>query len=152
MNKIHINNDDNYATPPSFYKELNERFSFDFDPCPYNEGKIENDGLQMEWGLSNFVNPPYSKKLKEAFVKKGVEEMKKGKLCVFLIPVSTSTKLFHDIILPNATSIEFVKGRIKFGKMDGTGNFYIPSNKHGRQSSGTKDSMVVVFDGRINEQ
>ena len=39
MKKIHINNDDNYATPPKLYKELNKRFNFDFDPCPYNENK-----------------------------------------------------------------------------------------------------------------
>lgn len=40
-----------------------------------------------------------------------------------LIPVSTSTKLFHDYIKPNATSIEFIKGRIKFGKLDKDGIF-----------------------------
>ena len=74
--------------------------------------------------------------------------MKKGKLCVFLIPVSTSTKLFHEIIKPNATSIEFVKGRIKFGKIDKNGNFYLPLNKKGKTQSGTKDSMIVIFDGR----
>lgn len=149
MKKIHINNDDNYATPPKFYKILNESFNFDFDPCPYNEGEILVDGLKIDWGKSNFVNPPYSRKLKEEFIKKGIEEMKKGKLSVFLIPVSTSTKLFHDFILPNATKIEFIRGRIKFGKIDQKGNFYFPLNKHGKIQSGTKDSMLVIFDGRI---
>lgn len=143
--KIHINNDDNYATPPWLYDELNKKYQFDFDPCPYNEGEIINDGLKTEWGNSNFVNPPYSQKLKEAFVIKGIEESKKGKICVFLIPVSTSTKLFHEWIKPNATEIIFVKGRIKFGKLDSNGSFYIPLNKHGKESSGTKDSMIVVF-------
>lgn len=74
--------------------------------------------------------------------------MNKGKLCVFLIPVSTSTKLFHEIIKPNASEIEFLKGRIKFGKLDKDGNFYISLNKKGKEQSGTKDSMIVVFDGR----
>jgi len=145
MKKIHINNDDNYATPPELYEELNKRFNFDFDPCPYNEGEIINDGLKIEWGKSNFVNPPYSKKLKEAFVLKGIEESKKGKTCVFLLPVSTSTKLFHEYIKPNAKKIEFVKWRIKFGKIDINGNFYIPLNKNGKTQSGTKDSMIVIF-------
>jgi hypothetical protein len=148
MAKIHINNDDNYATPPEFYNYLNERFNFDFDPCPYNEGEIIVDGLKIDWGNSNFVNPPYTRRLKELFVKKGVEEMKKGKLSVFLIPVSTSTKLFHSIIKPNASDIEFVEGRIKFGKIDSNGNFYLPKNKEGKTQSGTKDSMIVIFDGR----
>jgi hypothetical protein len=32
--------------------------------------------------------------------------------------------------------------------LDKNGNFYLPLNKHGKIQSGTKDSMVVVFDGR----
>lgn len=55
MRKIHINNDDNYATPPEFYEALNKRFNFDFDPCPYCEGEVV-DGLSIEWGNSNFIN------------------------------------------------------------------------------------------------
>lgn len=143
--KIHINNDDNYATPPDVYEDLNKRFNFDFDPCPYNENEITKDGLKIEWGKSNFINPPYSQKLKKAFIIKGIEESKKGKVCVFLIPVSTSTILFHDHILPNASKIEFTKGRIKFGKRDENGNFYLPLNKKGKTQSGTKDSMIVIF-------
>lgn len=95
-----------------------------------------------------FVNPPYSRKLKGAFIKKGIEESKKGKVCVFLIPVSTSTALFHKYIKPNATEIIFVEGRIKFGKIDSNGNFFVPLNDKGKTQSGTKDSMIVVF-GKI---
>ena len=81
MKKIHINNDDNYATPPELYEELNKRFYFDFDPCPYNEGEIINDGLKIEWGNSNFVNPPYSQKLKDEFDKEcWLEEFNDGDL------------------------------------------------------------------------
>lgn len=147
MKKIHINNDDNYATPPELYEKLNKRFNFNFDPCPYCEGEVV-DGLSIEWLASNFINPPYSQKLKEAFVIKGIEEMKKGKVCVFLLPVSTSTKLFHQYIKPNASEIIFIEGRVKFGKLDKAGNFYLPLNSKGKTQSGTKDSMVVVFDGR----
>jgi hypothetical protein len=148
MRNIHVNNDDNYATPPYLYELLNQRFNFDYDPCPYNEGEIINDGLKTEWGNSNFVNPPYSQKLKEKFIIKAIEEMNKGKTSVFLIPVSTSTKLFHEYIKPNASEIEFIKGRIKFGKRDEKGNFYLPLNKKGKTQSGTKDSMIVVFSGK----
>lgn len=148
MRKIHINADDNYATPPEFYGRLDEIYNFDFDPCPYCTGEPVVDGLSIDWKKSNFINPPYSQKLKEAFVIKGLEESKKGKLCVFLIPVSTSTKLFHKYIKPNATQIIFIEGRIKFGKLDENRNFYLPLNKKGQTQSGTKDSMIVVFDGR----
>lgn len=145
MKNIHINNDDNYATPPELYNELNKEFNFDFDPCPYNEGDIINDGLKIDWGKSNFVNPPYSQKLKEQFIIKGIEEMKKGNVSVFLIPVSTSTKLFHDYIKPNVNEIRFLKGRVKFGKINDNGEFYYPLNKYGKVQSGTKDSMIVIF-------
>lgn len=152
MKIIHINNDDNYATPPELYKELNKEFNFDFDPCPYSEGEVD-DGLRKDWGKSNYINPPYSDLkatgyLKSSFVKKAIEESKKGKLCVLLLPVSTSTKLFHEQIKPNATEIRFLKGRIKFGKLDKNGKFYLPLNKDGKTQTGTKDSMIVVFDGR----
>ena len=145
MKNIHINNDDNYATPPELYNELNKEFNFNFDPCPYNEGDIINDGLKIDWGKSNFVNPPYIQKLKEQFIIKGIEEMKKGNVSVFLIPVSTSTKLFHDYIKPNANEIRFLKGRVKFGKINDNGEFYYPLNKYGKVQSGTKDSMIVIF-------
>lgn len=145
MKNIHINNDDNWATPPQLYNELNKRFEFDFDPCPYKEGEILVNGLEIDWGVCNFVNPPYSRKLKEAFIKKGIKEMEKGNTSVFLLPVSTSTKLFHEYIKPNAKLIEFIRGRIKFGKREKNGNFYLPRNSEGKIQSGTKDSMIVVF-------
>lgn len=138
MKNIHINNDNNFATPPELYNEWNQKYHFDFDPCPYNEGEILNDGLVIEWGKSNYVNPPYTQKLKEGFVKRAVEEQKKGNQSVMLLPVSTSTKLFHDYIQPNAREIIFLRGRIKFGKVvDGV---FIP-----QKGCGTKDSMLVIF-------
>jgi len=134
---------DNWATPPELYNKLNDEFDFDFDPCPLCEGEIpdEKDGLKIEWGERNFVNPPYSRKLKDAFVKKALEESKKGKLCVLLIPVSTSTVLFHDVIQPNAKDIRFLRGRVKFIGINSEG--VRVTNKCGQH-----DSMVVVFDGR----
>lgn len=131
--------DDNWATPEWLYNQLNQEFNFDFDPCPYNDGNIETCGLSVDWGNRNYVNPPYSRRLKEAFVNKGVSESKKGKMCVFLLPVSTSTKLFHEVIKPNAKEIRFIKGRIKFQKINKDGSRYTPKN------GGMHDSMLVVF-------
>ena len=132
---------DNWATPKSLYDELDNEFHFDFDPCPLFIGEItqENDGLLKEWGQCNFVNPPYSRKLKEAFVKKAIEEKKKGKKSVFLLPVSTSTVLFHDYILPNISEpIRFLRGRVKFKGINTFGERV--TNK-----CGMHDSMIVIF-------
>jgi len=148
MREIHINNDNNYATPPDLYHVLDKEHKFDFDPCPFNHDLNLWNGLEIEWGMRNFVNPPYTLKLKTAFVKKGIEQMKKGKSSLFLVPVSTSTKLFKELIYPNAKTITFVSARIKFGKLDEDGRFYLPL-KNGKVQSGTKDSMLVLFDGEF---
>jgi len=110
---------------------------------PFCETEIspDKDGLKIEWGKRNFINPPYSRKLKEQFVIKAIEESKKGKLCVMLLPVSTSTKLFHDYIQPNAKEVRFVKGRIKFVGTNTKGEFV-------NDKAPMHDSMIVVFDGR----
>ena len=60
-----------------------------------------------------------------------------------LLPVSTSTKIFHNVILPNATEIRFVKGRLKFSGVNTFGEFV--SNKPAMH-----DSMIVIFDYRKN--
>ena len=143
MKNRNLNHSDNWATPIELLSwieyEYNNGNRFELDPCPLNS---EFDGLQIEWGKSNFINPPYSRELKEKFVVKAVQESKNGKLCVMLLPVSTSTKLFHYVILPNASEIRFLKGRVKFAGINTKGEQV--SNK-----CGMHDSMIVVFDGRI---
>ena len=135
MKNRNLDHSDNWKTPKDFYEKLNHKYNFDFDPCPLYS---EIDGLSIEWGKRNFINPPYSRKLKEAFVKKAIEESKKNKLCVCLLPVSTSTNLFHNYILPNAKKIEFIKGRIKFEGINTKGEKV--NNK-----CGMHDSMIVIF-------
>ena len=99
---------DNWQTPSKFKEELDKEFSFDFDPCPKDP---TFDGLAVEWGKSNFVNPPFSQI--DKWVKKGFEEALKGKGVVFLIPSRTDTRWFHDYCL-KASEIRFIKGRLKF--------------------------------------
>lgn len=135
MKNRNLIHSDNWATPKGLYDKLKAEFNFDFDPCPLHS---EFDGLQSEWGKSNFINPPYSRKLKEAFVKKAIEESKKGKLCVMLLPVSTSTVLFHEFIQPNAKEIRFIKGRVKFEGINTKG--ILVNNTHPMY-----DSMIVIF-------
>lgn len=138
MKNRNLKNSDDWATPQDFLDTLNQEFNFNFDPCPMNHNTDEWDGLEVEWGTSNFVNPPYSRKLKDAFVKKAIEESNKGKLCVLLLPVSTSTKLFHDYIQPNASEIRFLRGRLKFAGFNTKGEFV--NNKVGMH-----DSMIVIL-------
>ena len=112
MNRVLFkSNSDNWKTPEMVYSKLNEEFKFDFDPCPLNDTPTF-DGLSIEWGNCNFVNPPYSQISK--WCKKAVEEWIKGKTVVMLIPSRTDTKYWHEYIM-KATEIRFIKGRLKFG-------------------------------------
>lgn len=142
MKNRNLTHSNNWATPKLLLDKLDDEFNFDFDPCPLITEEItpEKDGLLIEWGERNFINPPYSRKLKESFVNMAVEYKKKGRLCVMLLPVSTSTKLFHDVILPNADDIRFLRGRVKF---EGTNTF----GERVTNKAGMHDSMIVVFDG-----
>tara|TARA_R110000744_G_C18949997_1_gene515539 strand:+ start:55 stop:486 length:432 start_codon:yes stop_codon:yes gene_type:complete len=143
MKNRNIEHKDDWSTPSYFYDKINKEFNFNYDPCPYQNDIEKYDGLIAEWNERNFINPPYSRKLKDAFVIKAIEESKKGKLCVMLLPVSTSTQLFHRHILPNQKEIRFIEKRIKFCGINTNGEYV--TNK-----SGMHDSMLVIFDGRTN--
>lgn len=141
MKNRNLDHKDDWGTPSDFYNKLNEEFDFNFDPCPIEHDIKKWDGLKTEWGERSFINPPYSRTLKESFIKKAVEESKKGKLCVMLLPVSTSTVIFHEVVKPNAKEIRFIRGRLKF---TGTNTF----GEKVTTKAGMHDSMVVIFDGR----
>jgi phage N-6-adenine-methyltransferase len=124
---------DKWMTPKVLYNQLNERFAFDFDPCPIEWKPGDADGLVIEWGASSFCNPPYSETAK--WIKKAAEEHKKGKRVVMLINAITDTKAFHEYIYKKpGVEIEFLKGRIKFEQPDGSVSGPSP-----------KASMLVIF-------
>lgn len=64
-----------WLTPPELMEQLQQEFSFDFDPCPYPKPE-DFDGLMVEWGKINYVNPPFNGPTK--WVRKALEEYKKG--------------------------------------------------------------------------
>lgn len=101
---------DNYSTPIELYNELDSTYHFNDDPCPLNPNPVV-DGLSREWGSRTFLNPPYSNPT--PWVKKAYIESQKGKIVVALLRGDTSTRWFHDWVLPFA-EISFIKGRIKF--------------------------------------
>ena len=98
-----------WNTPKAVYQILNAEFNFDFDPCPKDP---KFNGLKIEWGKRNFVNPPYGREI-VVWVDKGIKEYKKGKTVVFLIASRTDTRWWHKL-MNHATEIRFIKGRLKF--------------------------------------
>lgn len=82
-----------WLTPGPLLAELYEEFGFDFDPCPYPKPD-DFDGLTVDWGKSNYVNPPFGsiihngkKKGPTAWAKKALEEYRKGKTVVMVYPI-----------------------------------------------------------------
>jgi site-specific DNA-methyltransferase (adenine-specific) len=121
---------DNWKTPKAVFQTLDAEFQFDFDPCPTNP---KFNGLAVEWGLSNFVNPPYGNAISD-WLSKAKEEQEKGKSSVFLIPSRTDTKWWHKYVM-KADEIRFIKGRLKFDDQKNPAPF---------------PSVVVVFKGCIH--
>ena len=140
-NKNIQSNNNHWKTPDWFYDKLDKEFHFDFDPCPLNHDLSKWNGLNIDWGYRNFINSPYSRNDKEAFIIKAIHEARKGKLCVMLLPVSTSTGIFHNYIVPNAKEIRFIKGRLKFEGVNTRGEYVT-------EKTGQNDSMIVIFRGK----
>lgn len=118
---------DRWATPREVYNALDAEFAFDFDPCPLDGTENGLASLFVSWaGKRVFCNPPYGPGIAD-WLTRGLE----ADLAVFLIPARTDTRWFHDIALPKAKDIRFIKGRLKFGDAKNCAPF---------------PSMVLVFE------
>ena len=147
-----------WATPWDLYQKLNEKYEFsEFDPCPLANDLNSFNGLEAIWPKDKpiFLNPPYDLVGKTAFVQKAI---KHNGTVVMLLPVSTSTKLFHEWILPNC-SIEFLDHRPRYEGINTKGQWVNPGLGRNTgalaayckaqgltqvKSPGAHDSMIVV--------
>jgi phage N-6-adenine-methyltransferase len=118
---------DNWATPwPVVWKLEAQYGKFDLDPCaepqtakaPLYYTK-EDDGLTQPWFGKVFVNPPYSDP--RPWCERAVRavESREAELVVMLLPASTDTAWFHELVLPHA-HLEFLRGRVRFLCWSGT--------------------------------
>ena len=95
--------------------------------------KVRRVEIRDDWDSPEQIAHPVSEEK--------VQEYLKNKLVVMLLPVSTSTKIFHEIIYPNC-EIRFLKGRVKFEGINSFGESVC--NK-----CGMFDSMVCIFRPKI---
>ena len=101
---------------------------FDLDPCVPDGGmpwktaaqmvSKSMDGLKADWdGKRIWLNPPYGREA-EPFFRKMIHRKSGGGIA--LVFARTDTRLWQDMIFPNATAILFLRRRLRFCKHDGT--------------------------------
>jgi hypothetical protein len=122
-------NSDEWGTPPDICKDLGEAHNIKVDvACNTVNAKYPValardagiDGLCVPWheikavkeGYACFCNPPHSTLSK--WVEKAIMEARADVRTVMLIPASTGTDHWHNLVLPNAVEIQEVKHRISF--------------------------------------
>lgn len=141
---IHFSSQTNeWGTPDEVFQRYNRKYKFTLDPCATASNHkcdkyytMEDDGLSKSWeGEVVWMNPPYGRGIKD-WIKKAFDERLNGVTTVCLIPSRTDTRYWHDYVFEDS-SIEFLKGRIKFIRPDGTEGDAAPF-----------PSAIVIFNGR----
>lgn len=123
---------DMWETPQDLFDRLNKIHHFTCDVCAISENakcekyySPQENGLSQKWEGCCWRNPPYGRDISKWVEKAYKSECK----VVMLLPARTDTKWFHDYCIKGR--IEFLKGRLKFGKAKNSAPF---------------PSMIVIFE------
>jgi len=119
---------DMWSTPQWLFDALNTHCHFTLDVCATSENakckeffSLEEDGLKQKWEGICWMNPPYGREIKK-WVKKAYESALGDAVVYALLPARTDTAWFWEYVKDKAT-IEFIRGRLKFGDGKGTAPF-----------------------------
>jgi phage N-6-adenine-methyltransferase len=84
LNVMFSSETDQWATPQTLFKKLNDVFNFTLDVCADSENnkcKVyfckQTDGLKQDWNGICWMNPPYGRKI-GFWVKKAYESARGG--------------------------------------------------------------------------
>lgn len=118
---------DLWSTPQHFFDKQNLIYNFTLDVCATQENAKckkyftkDDDGLKKNWDGVCWMNPPYGREIKQ-WMEKAYKESLKGVIVVCLVPARTDTVWWHDYAMKG--SIEFIKGRLKFGNSKNSAPF-----------------------------
>lgn len=113
---------DEWLTPPAMIKELGP---FDLDPCspiirPWPTATKhytrEDDGLTKPWRGYVWLNPPYGAETWKWLAR--LSDHDPGGIA--LVFARTDTRGFHETVFGKASSVLFLRGRLRFYHVDGT--------------------------------
>jgi phage N-6-adenine-methyltransferase len=135
---------ENWGTPPAIYLPLDREFQFTLDVAAdgNNAQHIrfltkDTDALTVSWaGECVFCNPPYGRQITRWLRKAILERDENQVTSVFLVPARTSNAWFHDLVLPHAAEVRFIRGRL---------SFTIDRQPVRRKGGAPFASMVLVF-------
>ena len=143
-NSLFSSKNQTWETPQDLFDKLNNVFNFNLDVCAVDETAKcksyftpEIDGLSREWKGHCWMNPPYGREQINWIKKANEESIKNNSTIVCLIPARPDTKVWHEIIFPNALAICFIKGRLKFG---------------GSKDSAPFPSAIIVFGNELTKE
>jgi hypothetical protein len=116
---------------------------FDLDPCgnSLNQNHLHfrtaeeiwtTQGLERKWIGRVWLNPPYGKD-----INRWMERMAGNPEGMALIFMRSDTIWFQDYVLPFASGLYFIRGRIKFFRPDGTES----------KNSGGAPSVLISYGG-----
>ena len=74
-----------WKTPIDMMNKLQIEYGFDFDPCPHPRPN-GFDGLAVDWGKRNWVNPPFTGGVMK-WVRKAITERERGNMSVIILPI-----------------------------------------------------------------
>lgn len=143
-NSLFSSKDQTWETPKDLFDKLDKVFNFSIDVCAVqatakcnNYFTPEINGLSQKWKGYCWMNPPYGRE-QIKWITKAYEEVEINlATTVCLIPARPDTKVWQEIIFPNAKAICFIKGRLKFGNSKDSAPF---------------PSALVVFGDNITEE
>ena len=111
---------DEWLTPPHIIAALGP---FDLDPCspgprrPWDTAakhySAEDNGLRQEWSGRVWLNPPYSD------AARWVARLADHGTGTALLFARTETAMWFDHIWPKASALLFLRGRLRFCRIDG---------------------------------
>lgn len=140
----HKSQNDCWATPSDFFQKILARFPFVLDACaePWSAKCAryytrDDDGLASPWETWTWCNPPYSQLAQ--WLAKAAEEHARGVSSVLLTFARTDTQAWHQFVMPYASELIFIKGRLRFVS---------PVTKEPLAPAPTP-SVLIVYDAQV---
>lgn len=120
---LHSTGKDDWETPQPLFDALNELFHFNFDAAAHGENTkcdqfltLGQDALTYPWRGRVWLNPPYSREV-GMWVRRARNEAQQNpdvELVCCLLYARTDTKWWHQDVMPHASEVFFLCGRVTF--------------------------------------